>query len=416
MTFKLFSFLLSIFAFTFFALTSLQASILVTVQPIDGEVYSSQLEGFEGKNALLDAKTVPLAELKAIQFQKDPAAVESQLAVTLGESTLLAQSVTLSEDLFQIQPAVGGNAEQLKAGTVQMVLFQKSELGQNVDLDADWNEIRSMDLPDDQLVILRDGKLSHYFGKILEITEKAVRFEQDGEVLNVKRKHVFAVRFAPLSNDEVSHETEKDPQENPLLGVLTDAAGSSLSISSLVPAEGNAQITLTSGAKLTLPDSALAGLDLSSGRAVSLASLKAESVTVTPFFGMENAPESLLKFNAPQLNRAFGGGKIQLGGKEYATGLELCSRTQIVFRLPSSFQTFRATVGIDDSVRPGGSSEVTILADEKVLFKDVLTGKDAPKPLNLDLSGARRLTILVDFGENGNFGDYVGFGDAALEK
>lgn len=416
MTFKLFSFLFAIFAFTFFALTSLQASILVTVQPIDGEVYSSQLEGFEGKNALLDAKTVPLAELKAIQFQKDPAAVESQLAVTLGESTLLAQSVTLSEDLFQIQPAVGGNAEQLKAGTVQMVLFQKSELGQNVDLDADWNEIRSMDLPDDQLVILRDGKLSHYFGKILEITEKAVRFEQDGEVLNVKRKHVFAVRFAPLSNDEVSHETEKDPQENPLLGVLTDAAGSSLSISSLVPAEGNAQITLTSGAKLTLPDSALAGLDLSSGRAVSLASLKAESVTVTPFFGMENAPESLLKFNAPQLNRAFGGGKIQLGGKEYATGLELCSRTQIVFRLPSAFQTFRATVGIDDSVRPGGSSEVTILADEKVLFKDVLTGKDAPKPLNLDLSGARRLTILVDFGENGNFGDYVGFGDAALEK
>lgn len=416
MTFKLFSFLLAIFAFTFFALTSLQASILVTVQPIDGEVYSSQLEGFEGKNALLDAKTVPLAELKAIQFQKDPAAVESQLAVTLGESTLLAQSVTLSENLFQIQPAVGGNAEQLKAGTVQMVLFQKSELGQNVDLDADWNEIRSMDLPDDQLVILRDGKLSHYFGKILEITEKAVRFEQDGEVLNVKRKHVFAVRFAPLSNDEVSHETEKDPQENPLLGVLTDAAGSSLSISSLVPAEGNAQITLTSGAKLTLPDSALAGLDLSSGRAVSLASLKAESVTVTPFFEMENAPESLLKFNAPQLNRAFGGGKIQLGGKEYATGLELCSRTQIVFRLPSSFQTFRATVGIDDSVRPGGSSEVTILADEKVLFKDVLTGKDAPKPLNLDLSGARRLTILVDFAEGGSLSDYVGFGDAALEK
>lgn len=416
MTFKLFSFLLSIFAFTFFALTSIQASILVTVQPIDGEVYSSQLEGFEGKNALLDAKTVPLAELKAIQFQKDPAAVESQLAVTLGESTLLAQSVTLSENLFQIQPAVGGNAEQLKAGTVQMVLFQKSELGQNVDLDADWNEIRSMDLPDDQLVILRDGKLSHYFGKILEITEKAVRFEQDGEVLNVKRKHVFAVRFAPLSNDEVSHEAEKDPQENPLLGVLTDAAGSSLSISSLVPAEGNAQITLTSGAKLTLPDSALAGLDLSSGRAVSLASLKAESVTVTPFFGMENAPESLLKFNSPQLNRAFGGGKIQLGGKEYATGLELCSRTQIVFRLPSSFQTFRATVGIDDSVRPGGSSEVTILADEKVLFKDVLTGKDAPKPLNLDLSGARRLTILVDFAEGGSLSDYVGFGDAALEK
>ena len=416
MTRKLTSILLSIFAFQFFALTSVQAAIPVTVQPIEGEAYSSKLEGFDGKNALLDAKSVPLAELKSILFQKEPPKVESSLAVTLGESTLLAESLTFSENQFQIKPVVGGSAEALKAGTVQMILFQKSQLGQNVDLDADWTEIQSMDLPDDQLVILRDQKLSHYFGKILEITEKAVRFEQDGEVLNVKRKHIFAVRFAPVPNEEVSRETEKNPPEIPLLGVLTDAAGSSLSVSTLVFEGENAQIVLTSGSKLTLPVSTLAGLDLASGRAVSLASLKAESVTVTPFFGMENAPESLSKFIAPQFNRAFGGSKIQLGGKEYAAGLELCSRTQIVFRLPSAFQTFRATVGIDDSVRPGGSSEVTILADEKVLFKEVITGKDAPKPLNLDLSGARRLTILVDFAEGGSLGDYVGFGGAVLEK
>lgn len=412
MTYKLLSFVLSIFV-----LTSLQAAIPVTVQPLEGEVYSSQLEGFDGKNALLDAKTVPLAELKAIRFpKKDLVAAEPPLAVTLGESTLLAESLTFSENQFQIQPAAGGTAKPMNSGMVQMILFQKSELGQDVDLDADWNEIQSMDLPDDQLVILRDGKLSHYFGKILEITEKAVRFEQDGEVLNVKRKHIFAVRFAPLANEEVSRETEKDPREIPLLGVLTDAAGSSLSVSALVPTEENAQITLTSGSKLTFPVSSLAALDFTSGRAVPLASLKAESLTVTPFFSMENAPESLSKFTAPQLNRSFGGRKIQLGGKEYAAGLELCSRTQIVFRLPGAFQTFRATVGIDDSVRPGGSSEVTILADEKVLFKEVLTGKDAPKLLNLDLSGARRLTILVDFAEGGSLGDYVGFGDAALEK
>ncbi|MBQ6107739.1 MAG: hypothetical protein IJK97_05975, partial [Thermoguttaceae bacterium] len=234
MTLKLLSFVLSIFA-----LASLQAAVPVTVQPLEGEEYSSQLEGFDGKNALLDSKTVPLAELKSILFQKEPPKVESPLAVTLGESTLLAESLMFSENQFQIKPAAGGSADPLKAGTVQMILFQKSQLGQNVDLDADWNEIQSMDLPDDQLVILRDGKLSHYFGKILEITEKALRFEQDGEVLNVKRKHIFAVRFVPLPNEEVSRETEKNPPEVPLLGVLTDAAGSSLSVSALVLAEEN---------------------------------------------------------------------------------------------------------------------------------------------------------------------------------
>lgn len=412
MTCKLFSFL-----FSLLVLTSLHAAIPVTVRPLEGEEYSSHLEGFEEKNALLDAKIVPLAELKAILFQKEPSSVESSLAVILSESTLQTESLTFSQNQFQIQPASGGSVEPLEAGMVQMILFQKYEPGQNVDLDSDWNEIQSMELTDDQLVILRDGKLSHYFGKILEITEKAVRFEQDGDVLNVKRKHIFAVRFAAaFPKEETSGDAEKTHAENPLLGLLADTAGSSLAVSALVPVEENVQITLTSGPKLTLPVSALAGLDLTTGRAVSLATLKAESVTVTPFFGMENTPESLSKFTAPQMDRAFGGGKIRLGGKEYSAGIELCSRTQVVYRLPGAFQTFHATAGIDDSVRPGGSSEVTILADEKVLFKEVLTGKDAPKTLNLNLSGARRLTILVDFGENGNFGDYVGFGDAMLEK
>ena len=88
----------------------------------------------------------------------------------------------------------------------------------------------------------------------------------------------------------------------------------------------------------------------------------------------------------------------------------------MVFRLPGAFRKFETLLGIDDLVRPGGSAEVSILADDRLLFQETITGKDAPKPLSLDISGARRLTILVDFGEEGNLSDHAAFANAQLVK
>ena len=43
-----------------------------------------------------------------------------------------------------------------------------------------------------------------------------------------------------------------------------------------------------------------------------------------------------------------------------------------------------------------------------------LTGKDAPLPVRIDVSKARELTLVVDFGSYGDVQAHVNWGDARL--
>ncbi|MBP3695724.1 MAG: NPCBM/NEW2 domain-containing protein [Thermoguttaceae bacterium] len=403
--------------------------------------------------------------------------------VMLGGSLLKVRSVTLQEGVFHLEPAGGGETIQMKRGEIPEILFQGSRLGQNKDLDADWEEIQGLETNEDLLVVFRNEKLNFYYGTILELTDKAVRFEQDGESISVRLRHIFAIRFAsnrpstaiPSGDTEARGRTSADPEtqladpvlhELPLLGILTDEFGSELFISSLTIPENDGTVSpdsgpdnstqnaenapsirclTTAGHALTLPIRTLQTLDLTQGRTVFLADLKAESTKWTPYFPLTTAlaysntqtagtsgsisgntshspteENGIFRpaqaFYAPRINQGFSGKAIRLAGKEYANGLELTSRTQMVFRLPGAFRKFETLLGIDDLVRPGGSAEVSILADDRLLFQETITGKDAPKPLSLDISGARRLTILVDFGEEGNLSDHAAFANAQLVK
>ncbi len=73
-------------------------------------------------------------------------------------------------------------------------------------------------------------------------------------------------------------------------------------------------------------------------------------------------------------------------------------------------------MGIDDAVRPRGHVRVEILADEKKVFDEIITGRDQPRPISLDLNGTKRLTILVDFGKDQDIADHLDLGDARLIK
>lgn len=405
-------------------------------------------------------------------------------SVQLGDTLLKVRSITLKDGTFQLEPAGGGNAAA-KSGEVAEILFQPSRLGTDKDLDADWEEIRNQETEEDMLIVFRNEKLNFYYGTILEITNKAVRFEQDGESINVRLRHIFALRFTSITASAGSAAQQEnqitDPafREKPLLGVLTDAFGSELSVSCLEfpetdrlhsansdhstadPTPGGSpnaeemklRCITTTGHVLDLPIKTLRVLDLTHGRTLFLTDLKPESVEWTPYFPltsglletsfgtrpetqaqtssetaqdppnttsseMENSSffDAARTFYAPRLDQGFSGKAIRLAGKEYANGLELTSRTKMVFRLPGQFQKFETTLGIDDHVRPEGSVEISILADERLLFRETITGKDAPKSLSLDISGARRLTILVDFGEKGSLSDHAAFANAQLVK
>ena len=79
--------------------------------------------------------------------------------------------------------------------------------------------------------------------------------------------------------------------------------------------------------------------------------------------------------------------------------LALYSRTEMTYRLPAGAKKFKATAGIDDSVRDVGGVRLEISADGKKLFDKPISGSDGPVDIDLDVAGAKRLSILVDYGD-----------------
>jgi hypothetical protein len=157
-------------------------------------------------------------------------------------------------------------------------------------------------------------------------------------------------------------------------------------------------------------------IDFSQGKIVFLSDLEPERVEWTPYFGTGKRLESLVSFFAPRQDRSLLAGPMLLDGKSMQKGLAMHSRSLITYRLPDRFSRFQALAGIDDRVRPRGNVRLVIRGDDKVLFDEIVDGTQNAKPVDIDLGHARRLTILVDFGDETDIADHLDLGDARIVK
>jgi hypothetical protein len=98
-------------------------------------------------------------------------------------------------------------------------------------------------------------------------------------------------------------------------------------------------------------------------------------------------------------------------------GLGVHSRTELDYQLDRAYESLVATIGIDDAVRPRGSVVFRVLGDGKVLFDSgVLTGKDPPRDVNVNVVGVSLLTLVVDYGDELDLSDQADWGGARLLK
>ncbi|HEX4149427.1 MAG TPA: NPCBM/NEW2 domain-containing protein, partial [Pirellulales bacterium] len=105
----------------------------------------------------------------------------------------------------------------------------------------------------------------------------------------------------------------------------------------------------------------------------------------------------------------------RVNGEAFAKGLAVHARSTLTYALDAGFETFKATVGFDDSRSGLGRVACRVLGDGKVLYAEKdLRGDQKPVPLSLSVRGVRNLTLEVDFGEAENTGDRIIWGNARL--
>jgi hypothetical protein len=106
--------------------------------------------------------------------------------------------------------------------------------------------------------------------------------------------------------------------------------------------------------------------------------------------------------------------KIRVGGKSYDRGLGVHAPSKLVFPLEGKYKIFHVVPGTEK----GGLVEMKILVDDKEVFTTgkIPSASYQTKAVNIPLTGAKTLTLIVTDGGNGGGGDHASWADTYLTK
>jgi hypothetical protein len=294
----------------------------------------------------------------------------------------------------------GGETVEAPTSAVRTVQFQPSPA-----LEPEWSRLAEAKADSDLLIVRTEGTLDAHKGVLHDVTNDAVRFDLDGEILPVRRSKVYGLAYRHRVAAEMPAAICR----------ITDAAGSQWSVRSLALAD-KLQWGTPAGLTVTQPLENVIQIDFSGGKLVYLSDLKPESAVWTPFFAAETPLPAVKRFYAPRFDRGFDSAGLRLAGVDYPKGLALHARTEIVYRLPTGFRRFVATVGIDDAARPGGKVRLVVRGDDKVLWEGEIAGDQSPKTVEAAVAGVRRLSVQVDFAGGLTAGDRLLLCNARIVK
>jgi hypothetical protein len=388
---------------------ALLAAPPIELHALDGELLSGELASLDAQQLVIRTeghqRSIPLPAVLHLDFHRpnSPAPHGSGLLIALTDQSMLpAASFSVTGDRAMIE---------LPAASATLPLAVVSQVRKSEASDVDqrqWEQILSENLAGDVIVLRKNDALDYLEGVLHDVDAAQARFEIDGETVPVKWSKIFGLIY---------HRSRGDHSPPPLCRV-DDVYGSRFFAAAVSLQDDALNLTLASGATVKLPLEAVSRLDYSLGKLVYLSDLDWDrrASTRAAAFGPSVPPDPETDLFAPQRDRALEGGPLLLRKKPYAKGLALHSRTLLVYRLPDGFRRFTAIAGIDDRMERRGNVRLVIEADDRRLLEATLSGGEDPLPIDLDVAGARKLAILVDFGADQDVSDHLNLADAKLIK
>jgi len=261
-----------------------------------------------------------------------------------------------------------------------------------------FNRLNAHNEPRDVLLL---GNGDQLVGQFESLNEKQLVFNAGRKAL-LDRAGVLAVFF----NAELA--SAPPLQEEGALLSLID--GSRFQATELrLTASGRLDLKLLTGARLQVPLLAIESLRFLRGCATWLSDLQPAHYEFQPYLDLR---WPLVR------DRSVAGGPLRLRGVHFAKGLGMHSQSRATYDLAGNYRKFLATVGIDDDARGAGSVVFEVLVDGKRVYRSgVVTGRDEPITLEaIDVSGAQRLTLAVEFATGADILDHANWCDAVLIK
>lgn len=382
----------------------LAADLEVQVTTFDGQGFTGTLKSVTAEQVVLETADGETAiegdklHWLAPKAEPVPPAEKPAALVELIDGSRLPATNFLAQENKATLTTLDGVEVTLPINQIRLVRFGR--------LDDPNAEVGAPGATGDLIGVRKSSGVDYLEGAIGDVTAEAVKFTLEGDAIPVNRAKVDSLVYARKVSDE---------GPTPAC-VVEDAAGAVLKAKSAEFKDGKLQVKLLAGPSVVVPVEALRKIDFSAGKLVYLSELKPESVNWTSYFDLGKQSPALANFLGPRFDRGREDSVMRLGGKTYKRGVSLTSRTEMVYKLPAKSRRFQAVAGIDDLVGNLGSVQLVVTGDGRTLYTGKLTGKDEPVELDLDLTGVRRLTVLVDYGGDLDIADHLNLCEARIVK
>jgi hypothetical protein len=181
------------------------------------------------------------------------------------------------------------------------------------------------------------------------------------------------------------------------------------------------------GVSVEFPFNQVTRIDFSSGKIAYLSDLQPTSVRWTPRVALPADAKMIAGYGKPRQNVSFDGSPLSLlwdddpvparrDVRTYQRGLAVRSQTELVYRVPDGMSRFAVTAGIDPATASQGNVTLEIRGDDRILWEGTIDGGEPPVEIDVELQAARRLQLVVDYGDNLDYGDRLHLIEARFIK
>jgi hypothetical protein len=265
---------------------------------------------------------------------------------------------------------------------------------------------------DADVVMLSNG--DRLTGKVTALDKGELWIETLGSVAKLPLARVEAIVFGGKQHSERAADSSLAPSLTRRGKVAVGTRdGSLVYVNSIRADEKNVGVELSSGPKLKG-----SGVD----DIVLLQSLGGPIVYLSDIEGADYRGVPYLSVKWPfTRDRNVLGAPIEVRGSRYLKGIGMHSAARLTYKLDGDYRRFESAIAIDDSAKERGSVTfgVYVLRDAKwgeAFTSGILRGRDAPQPISIDLTGAKGLTLTVDFADRGDELDHAVWLDARLMR
>ena len=260
------------------------------------------------------------------------------------------------------------------------------------------NVLRSTAKQDE--VLLANG--DRIGGLVLRLDEANCLLEIAAGTTQLAREDVVAVIFHPELRAKAVMPTRTGPGEQesagcPMIVGLVDG-------SMILCREGRSDgptvaFELLLGSKLLVKTGSVVFLQPLSGEVTYLSDLEPAEFEHRPFLGIERPLGR---------DRSVLGTRLRKGGQIYPKGLGVQSWARVVFRLDKNFRRFDTLVALDDLAEGKGSVEFVVVVDGVERYRSgVISGRDPARPVSVEVVGAERLELVVEFADRAHQFDFA---------